>query len=345
MFRRTAQIATPLVAAALLLTGCGSSSGGGAHQNDSSAPPATELSHAVQALGQSHALTVSFGLGVSTADILKLGTDKSGKSGPTPAQAQAIANDRIEFEFVAPTGKTVADQLSGGASAIRLRSPTTTYASFLVVNKALYAQINLRYFFALSGALNAYRTLLHQAASLPAFAKAAVDGKWVSVPYATLQTFEGFLKGASGSSVPSPSVSKIQAIEHTALSTLLSDLTVVRTSTGTTDHLTLTSNVRTLVHDEYAAVFPKLGALSGSFAAIPSPHFNQVPSINVTLGADVTGGALSALTLDAAQFDPTIPFSLPITATFARTGVPITAPTSSTPIDFNQIAQLGAGGF
>jgi hypothetical protein len=185
---------------------------------------------------------------------------------------------------------------------------------------------------------------VRQSSSFPAFAKAAIAGQWVSLPNSTLKAFEGFLKG-SGSSVPSPSPSQFRDIEHTALATLLADLHIARTGSGTTDHLSLTTNMRTLLHDEYTAVFPKLSALSASFSAIPQPKFNQVPNQTVTLGADITGGALSALSLDAGQFDKSIPFRLPITVTFSRSGAPITAPPSATPIDIGQVAQLAGGGF
>jgi hypothetical protein len=340
MFRRTAQLATPFVATVLLLTACGSSSRGGGAKNDSSAPPATELTNAVRALGQGHALTISFGLGASTADILKLGTDDNGVDGPTPQEAQVLANDRIVFEFVAPVGKTLAEAGTAAATAFRLESPSGTYASFLVVNKSLYAQANVRYFYSVDGALDQYRTLLRNAASFPPFARAAIEGKWVSLPNSTLKAFEGFLKGASGATPPTPAPSQIRALESTALSTLLTDLQVARTSTGTTDHLTLTSNIRTLLRDEYTAVFPKLTALSASLNAIPLPHFDLIPNRTVTLDADITGGALSTVSLDVGQFDKTIPFRLPITVTFTRSGDPITAPATATPIDFSQIAQL-----
>jgi hypothetical protein len=65
----------------------------------------------------------------------------------------------------------------------------------------------------------------------------------------------------------------------------------------------------------------------------------------VTLDADITGGALSSLSLDASQFDKSMPFRLPITATFTRSGAPITPPASATPIDIGQVAQLAGGGF
>ncbi len=344
MARPAVRIATGLVAGALALSACGSSSGPTSGRNDSSVAPARELTNAISALDGGNALTVSIGLGASTADILRLGTDKSGNNGPTPAQAKALAEDRIVFEDFAPPGKTLAEaSASGGngAFAMRLQSPSATYASFLVVNKSLYAQINLKYFFDLGGAPNQYRALLRRSASLPPFAKAAVEGKWVSLPAATVKSLQGFLKGATGGSAPSPSASQIHAITHAAISTLLGDLNVTRTGTGTTDHLTLTANLRNVLHDEYTAVFPRLSALSGSITAIPHPAFNKVPNVNVTVLADVTGGALSMLTLNTGQFAKSIPFSLPVTATFSRSGAPITAPAGATPLDLSQLFQLG----
>jgi hypothetical protein len=349
MIRGSVRIAAGLLAGVVTVTACGSGSSGGpaTGHNDSSASPATELREAVHALGQGHALTVSLGLGASTAEILRLGASKNGHDGPTPQQAKAIATDRIVFEMVAPAGKTLADAAAspasnrGGAFAIRLQSPTASYFSFLVVDRSLYAQIDLKYFFGLGGALNQYRALVHRSASLPPFVQAALAGRWVSLPAATLQALEGFLKGASGGQLNTPAPSRIRAIENTALTTLLRNLTVARTATGSTDHLTITANVRRVLQREYDALFPQLGTLSQSFQAIPRPQFGKVPDRNVVLDADVTNGALSTLTLNTGQFSKSIPFSLPVTASFTRGGAPITAPSGATPIDLSQIEQLG----
>jgi hypothetical protein len=50
---------------------------------------------------------------------------------------------------------------------------------------------------------------------------------------------------------------------------------------------------------------------------------------------------LSTLTLNTGQFSKSIPFSLPVTASFTRGGAPITAPSGATPVDLSQIEQLG----
>jgi hypothetical protein len=125
---------------------------------------------------------------------------------------------------------------------------------------------------------------------------------------------------------------------------LVNDLTVARSSTGTTDHLVLSGDVRALLRDEFGVIKPFIDSTAGSFggATLRTPDFNQIPAIKPHIDAFVSGGALSQLSLDLGQFDDQVKYTLPLDLDFSTNGAAIAAPATSTPIDFSALGQLFA---
>lgn len=333
MLRRTAFPAAVAATILCLVAGCGSSSSGGS--NESSAPPRAELNHAFHALAASQQLVTTIGLHTTGAEIMRIGAMGGGSAGITTTQADAIAGAHITAESIAPKGKTVGSlshSPTGAATSLTAGSGATAYVSLRTVNGTLYLQVDLKDLLKLAGDSSEYRTLRVRTATLPSFVQAFVDGKWVSLSLATLSSLEQFVAGASGGKVPSSAQATL--LTHKLLSAISNDVTVARTSTGSTDHLTITGNLKTIAGDVLNAVSSVAPSISSS------TDTSSVPDKNVTVNAAVTDGAISSLSIDLGQFSTKGPFSLPVVATFSRTAPPISAPTGATQVNVQELASL-----
>jgi hypothetical protein len=79
---------------------------------------------------------------------------------------------------------------------------------------------------------------------------------------------------------------------------------------------------------------PLLGSLGSETIGNP-------PNPSTTLTATVSGGALSSLTVDVAQFAKNkTSASLPIELAFSQSGASISAPSGATPVDTSSLTQL-----
>lgn len=328
--RRTS-LAVIAAAGAVLAAGCGSSSSGGSGTNDSSQPPAAELSNAATALGNASTLTTSIKLGATASQIRAL-ANSNGSSGVSPAEASAIAGANISVEVAAPSGKTLSDLAndhSGAAVDVTISDNGTTYLSVRELNKTLYVQVDLKDLLNTLGQSSAYAQL-QNAAGAPAFLTALVDDKWVSLPESAATS----LSGAGGAASPGPQ-------QHTFLNGLKNilskDVTVTRTASGSTDTLALTANSRTVIQDFVGVV---TSAVPSAAAAFGSTDLSNIPNQPVTLGAQVTGGALSQLTIDLGQFDPKGKAHLPVVMDFAQSGPAIGVPSGAVAVNTQELAQL-----
>jgi hypothetical protein len=334
MHRRATQAAVAAGSALALLAACGTAK---IASNDSSAPPTTEFSHAIHALSAGSALTTTLSLDATGADITRLAAQGGSSSGLTAAQAGAIAGAHVVFEVVAPKGKTVGQvTASPGAASMSVTAGTgsSTYLSIRSVTGTIYLQVDLKGILALAGASSQYKTLQARVATFPAFVKALVAGKWVSLSLATVKSLESFAEGAAHAKLPTAAQSR--KLSSRVVAAVLGDLSATRASTGITDHLVVTGNLRTIAHDVLSAIASAIPAAAslGKFAG------NSVPSQPIRFDALVTGGALSKLSLDAGQFSRTLHFTLPIVARFVRSGAAISAPAGATPIDLGQLGSL-----
>jgi len=339
MHRRATLAVVAAGSALTLLAACGTAK---TASNDSAAPPRTEFTHAVHALSTGSALTTTLSLDATGAQITRLASQGGSGSGLTAAQASAIAGAHIVVEVLAPKGKTVGQTAqSPEAASVSVTAGTgaTTYLSIRSVHGTVYLQIDLKGILALAGASGQYATLQTRVSSFPAFVKALVAGKWVSLSLATIKSLESFAEGAAHAKLPSAAQSR--QLSSRLAAAVLSDLSATRASTGSTDHLVVTGNLRTIAHDVLSAVASAIPAA----ASLGKTAGHSVPSQSITFNAFVTRGALSKLSLDVGQFSKTKHFALPIVASFVRSGAAISAPSGATPIDLGQLgALIGAVG-
>ncbi|HVV75904.1 MAG TPA: hypothetical protein VHC43_07695 [Mycobacteriales bacterium] len=341
---RSVRTSLAVAIAAALLAACGSSSSGGTKGGTANESPAAELSSAIHALGSAHTLDLTLSLGSSGADLLQIASGLGG-DGPTKAQADAIGNDHIGVELQAAPGETIrgsstGTSTSGTAFAFTVGDDKRNYLTFESVGGSLYAQIDLRYFLPLVNGAPSIKSLERQVAGAPAFVRDALAGKWISLPAATLKSFEGLASGAAGAT---PSASRLSELRAKLLTTLLAHLQVARAQASAPNALNVTFNLRTLISDEYAAIGPMLSSLVPSAGALPALHATSIPDEPIHLDTTVVNGALEEVVLDAGQFDTKQRISVPIDLNIAQHGPTITAPTSYTPIDLSSIGQLFSG--
>jgi hypothetical protein len=350
MQRRTTFAAVALSATVTVLAGCGGSSSGTGSSNNtgtsstggsnsSSSTPTAELTNAVDKLSSGSTLTATLKLGASESQ-LKSFVSSQGASIP-PAAASALAGASISIEAQAPSGKTLADGSSGSAANVSIDVGGKSLISFRDVSQVIYIQVDVKDLLNTIGKSSTFQEIQGASAQLPAFVQDLLAGKWVSLPLSTLKG----LTGAAGASTPSsPSASQQNAVVGVLKSILSKDVTVTRTSSGSTDDLTLTGNTKTIANDLVSGVssaVPSLGALSSS-AGNP-------PNKTVTLHATVSGGVLTSLSVDLAQFaKKSTSASFPLELDFAQSGASISAPSGATPVDTSTLTQLlgafGGGG-
>lgn len=334
-----------VVGVAVTLASCGSSSsgGGGTKANAANSTPAAELASAIHSLSDAHSLNLQLSLGASGADLLQIASGLGGDN-PTKAQADAIGHDHIGIQIQAAPGKTIGDPAGGkGAFALTLGDADQDYFTLESVDEALYGHIDLRYFLGLINGAPSFSSLEHQVAGAgaPGFIRDALDGKWISLPASTLKSLTGL--AAQSQSGASPSAGTLAQLRSKALSTLLADVTVTRSTTGDTDDLKVSFELRKLLTDEYAAVAPLINGFVPGGEAIPALKPGDIPDVTVNFDAFVTNGALSKIVLDAGQFDTKEHISVPIDLNISESGPTISAPADATPIDLSSLGQLFAG--
>jgi hypothetical protein len=212
----------------------------------------------------------------------------------------------------------------------------TNWVSLRSVNKIIYLQVDLKDLLTAIGESSALSTVqgLQSNPQFPAFLKALIDGKWVSLPESAASGLTG---GASSGSSSSPQ--QTQAIVNAMKQILTNDVTVTRASTGSTDVLKLTANSKTVATDFINAL---TAAVPTAALALGSTDTSQIPSKDITLGATVTGGALSQLSIDLGQFAPAKdqPATLPVDLNFAESGAAITAPSGAVAVNTTELTQL-----
>jgi hypothetical protein len=336
MHRRSSLAILALASSAALVAGCGgSSSGGTSGTNDSSQSPSAELSSAVSALGDASTLTSTLKLGATASDLQGLAA--SSGSSLTSAQANALAGAQIAAVVSAPSGKTISDLQSDttGASAdITLSNNGTNWVSLRVVDKTLYVQANLKDLLNALGKGATYAQLQASSAQLPTFFQSLIAGKWISLPSSAAASLTG---GAAPSSSPNPS--QFLAFVDALKSLLTQDMTVARTSTGSTDEFALTANSKTLVQDFISKVEAALPAASSALAQATPGH---VPSRSIQLNAQVTNGALSQLSIDLGQFDQQHKRHLPVVLEFSQGGSAVGAPSGAVAVNTQELQLLSS---
>ena len=331
MRQKTRLAVLAIAGGAVLLAGCGS---GGSGSNNSSAPPANELASAVKALGDTQTLTSTLRLGGTAQDVLKFAA--AVQNSLTPAEANAISGIQVAVEVSAPSGKKVSDLGAGNTSGagvdVSVSANGTDYLSVRVVDKVLYVQADLRDLLNTFGKGATYAQLQASGAQLPSFAQAFIAGRWISLS-------ESAATGLAGGSTSSGSSQQFTAVINALKSILTKDVAVKRTSTGNTDVLELSANSRALVQDFVASVTSALPSAALALGQV-QPNTSQVPSRTITLNANVTGGALSQVSIDLGQFDPKDRVKFPLELDFTRGGAAISAPSGAVAINPTDLGQL-----
>jgi hypothetical protein len=343
MQRRLSYALIALASSATLIAGCGGGSSGGGStgstgstggtgSNNSSQSPADELSSAFTNLGKAQTLTVAIHLDTDANTIS--GIASSSGSSLTSAQANAIAGAKLTLELAAPSGKTVSETngSNGGAVDFTVSDNGTNWFTVRSVNKTLYIQADVKDVLNAVGQGATYAQLQQAVTQLPSFVQALFQGKWVSLPESAANSLTGGATGTSGNSQQSQQY-------LTALKQIVTnDVTVTRTTTGTTDKLQLTANTKKVATDFISTIetlVPQAGA------ALGSTDTSQIPNKDVTLGASVTGGALSQLSIDFGQFSPDPSKDhLPLVIDFAQSGPSITAPSGAVAVNTQELQQL-----
>lgn len=354
MRSRFAVGALAAVSACTLLAGCGSSSSGGGStagggstgSNNSAAAPKTEFTDAIHALTSGQALTTTLGLDTDSANLLKIATSKKGVAHLTQAQADLITGARITIAMQAPSGKTLADAASGTGTAaadssVRVTGTAggTTYFTLTEVNKNLYLQLNLQGILDAAGHASAYAGIASQASSLPVFAQDFIAGKTIEIPASAITSLTSLLQGAAQGqgNTQVPNTAQIAALVKAVESAIINDLTVTRTTTGSTDVLEVSANIRVIASDVLTAAAAALPALASQ---IHPSEAATAPDQTVKAEASITGGALSKVEFDFGQFSPHQAETLPVAATFSKTTPSISAPSGATLVNFQDLVSF-----
>jgi hypothetical protein len=352
MYRRTSLSMIAFLGSAALLAGCGSSSSGGSTasggsstgtgtgsgSNNSSQTASAELTSAVTALGNASTLTAAIKLGATPADITSL--LKANKATLSPAEVNAIAGAQIAIEVSAPAGKKLSDLTSGAtgeAVNFSISDNGTTFLSIRSVDKTLYLQADLKDLLNTIGQSSTYQGLAAETSALPSFIQALFAGKWVSLPESAASSLTGGLGASTGASAnPAQEQQFITALQGI----LAKDVTVTRTSSGSTDQLALSANSQTLAKDLVTALS---SAVPAAASELGSADPSSVPSRTIALTAAVTNGSLSQIAIDLGQFANKGKTSFPLDLNFTQGGAAITAPSGAVKVDTSQLGALFGG--
>ncbi len=334
MFARTHRgVTVAAVVFGLLVAGCGSQA--------SSSSPHDELSASIQKLGDNKQLSATVTLDASPSDLQALSTSSGSPVDPKVAGLLAAGNVTVELK----SDKNLSDLTGNSASttAMHLAATVNGKAVLEVTNVAntLYLRADVSKIAELAGKPQALSELQSRAASLPAFAKAALAGQWVSI---NGDAARGLLSQLGGSSA-SPNPQQQRKVLDQVTAVLQRDVTTTRVSTGGAkgDHLVLTGNLRKLGTDLANAVS---SAVPASSAASSQLKPGSLPDKQVKVDAWVKDGQLSEVSVDLVQFADAKQAAalqgkhVPLVMTFRTSGVNIAAPSGATPVDLSQLLPL-----
>jgi hypothetical protein len=333
MFRRIHRgIAIGAVATALVAAGCGNST--------SDKPPRDQLTASIDNLGSSKTLSAKVKLDASAADLVAL--SKAGGSPIDPNIAGLLASGDLSFQIKSDEklSQLQGDTASNADMHLVLNVDNGQLVELYGVNNVLYLRADVKKILQLIDKANLYDELEARVAQLPAFAKAAVEGKWISMNGDAAKGLASQLGGA-GTATPNAQQQKLLADLKAAVQ---KDVTATRVGTDGDkgDHLVLTGNMRTLGTD-IANILSS--AVPGNPAASQLKP-GDVPDKNVTVDAWVKNDKLSEVSVDLVQFANEKDAAslkdkhLPLVMTFDTGSVDISAPSGATPIDLSQLLPL-----
>ncbi|WNI17163.1 hypothetical protein [Actinacidiphila sp. ITFR-21] len=195
------------------------------------------------------------------------------------------------------------------------------------------------------GGLSGLNRLLDGSGHLPASLGAvedAFDGRWISVDQKLLDTLGMFTGSGAAPEPDARSQTRLLAALENALAgdAVFKDLG----SRGGTDHVQVTVPARQLAKALKSPLASALKDVPG-FSGGQLKELDAVPDKAVTADVAVKNGAVSAVTVDVAQFDGAAhPGTLPLVVTFDSGAAAVTAPADAKALDPADLAGLFTSG-
>jgi hypothetical protein len=357
--------ATTAAAAALLVAvaACGSSTGAGGASSTSKLAPLDAVKTGAEALANSHALTFTFKVDTTAAQIASISHaegDQPGDTGDALVE-KVLPGGSIVLETIS-AGKTFsADSGNLGASlagSVSLdvnagNQPDLVQLDYL--DKQIYARADVSSLASYAGTA-AHAEIQSFASSEGAtfpFILKAVNGGWLHVDgNAAYQ----FIKTADPSAIPTVSPDAGSKLISGLEAQLGKDVTAKRDAADPDlgDHIVVTGNVRTVGSDLVKAFASAESSVPGASKLFADVDPSSLPDKDVSFDVYVNDGAIDAVKFDVSQVlsgqDKASlggkPFDLELDV--SRTAS-ISAPSNPTTITTSQIVQLfeslgGAGG-
>lgn len=319
--RRRWSTALAVLVAVVGLVGCGGgSSGGGSVKGD--------VLSSVDGVANADRLTTTIRLD-TTPDVLQALAQSGGVTLDANVTS-ALAGADIVIERVKRSGGSDLDvrAVAGGNTLVELRA----------VGDSLYVQGDVRGILTLIGKPKVYANLRAETQSMPTFVQAAVNGQWVSLPAATLNSLSAITGGAPPSASSSNGPKLLGDLRHA----IDKDVTVTQAGTDSKGtHYVLHADTKAMAADVRAAIADAVPGGSALSQRVPA----NVPHQTFEFDAWVKDGALSELSINLLQFvsdSSKVPSgtTLPLTITFDKSGDDITAPGNAVPVDLTQLGTL-----
>lgn len=332
------------LAAMGLVAGCGSGSGGSSAAKTSSQDPKAAFTTALQGLSDTDVLTITLKLDTTPAALIGFSKENPKDTPLTQKQAQEIASAAFLIETKTSDGTKLSAVKPGSSTKTQVRLALQdngqSLAEMRALDNSLYVQADLKSILNLFDKGSDYSSITQRVSTMPAFVKAFVQGKWVSLDLGQLKAMAAQF-GATASSNPQQG----QKLLNDLRAVLGRDVTVTRVGTDSQgDHLKVTAQSRALLSDLVHTITADMPSAGLATSAIKP---TSVPDHSIVLDAWVSNGALSKLSLDVVQFaspgDPNGPKPgdhLPVVLQFDRSGDDISQPSGATPVDTSQLLTL-----
>jgi hypothetical protein len=354
--RRPARITAATIAvgtaSVFALSACASSGKVGATGGTGAKTPADALAASVTNLSASKSESFELSFQPDAAAIASM--NKTAGSGSAAAlTSKLLGNGGIDVKIQVSADKPLKDLTATDApnASVSISLGGKDYFDVITAGGALYLKADVPDALTLAGVPSSMITgeLGQLPASIQGPAQAAIAGKWLTVSAADLKSLESLASLAGGGdnapATSAPSAGQLAQVESALITALTKDTTVVDKGNG---QLQVTGKVKTLAQDFLQAAQPLLGNLPGSTKTDltkAQDGLTQLPDQNVTFDVWISGGQLSELKIDTAQFAKDAGGGhAPLDMKISPNAGSISAPSGATKVDVQGIISgLGAG--
>jgi hypothetical protein len=322
-----------LVASAVIALAGAASCGGGSSDSTPDSPKA-ELVASVQGLSHGDALTTTVSLD-TTARALQAFARAQGSTLSASAAA-ALSSAHIAVAVKTSDGKDLSGA-DGTDVSLTGTADGQTLIELRVVNGDAYLRGDVRAVLALAGHSDELSSLRSQAARLPAFVQAFLDGRWVSLSGIAAQ---GLLGTFGGGTTSSGGKGQAQQLTDELTKVVNRDVTVRKVGTDSLgDHLVLSGRARALAADIMGTLST---SVPGGSLLLSKTDPGKVRDQLVSVDAWVRDGTLTQLQVDLGQFvrNGHGAAHLPLTVSFEQTAGDISKPSGATPVDLTRLSGL-----